>query len=160
MVTHPSILAWRVLWTEEPGGYSPGVEKSRMRLSDYHFHASHTQTGGQQNHLSQHEEEVTINTVDSQAPVYIIELISTGFGLGNPVISLSWVPSNPKTAIYLRFYESQNCLLLCSVAQFCLTLCDPKDFSPPGSSSVGFSRQEHWNGLSFPSPEDLPNPGI
>ena len=26
--------------------------------------------------------------------------------------------------------------------------------------SMGFSRQEYWNGLSFPSPEDLPNPGI
>ena len=26
--------------------------------------------------------------------------------------------------------------------------------------SMGFSRQEHWNGLSFPSPGDLPDPGI
>ena len=25
---------------------------------------------------------------------------------------------------------------------------------------VGFSRQEHWSGLPFPTPEDLPNPGI
>ena len=33
------------------------------------------------------------------------------------------------------------------------------DCSPPGSS-VGFSRQEFWSGLPFPSPGDLPNPGI
>ena len=26
--------------------------------------------------------------------------------------------------------------------------------------SMGFSRQEYWSGLSFPSPGDLPNPGI
>ena len=26
--------------------------------------------------------------------------------------------------------------------------------------SVGFSRQEYWRGLPFPSPGDLPNPGI
>ena len=26
--------------------------------------------------------------------------------------------------------------------------------------SMGFSRQESWNGLPFPSPGDLPNPGI
>ena len=26
--------------------------------------------------------------------------------------------------------------------------------------SMGFSRQEHWSGLTFPSPGDLPNPGI
>ena len=26
--------------------------------------------------------------------------------------------------------------------------------------STGFSRQEYWSGLPFPSPEDLPDPGI
>ena len=26
--------------------------------------------------------------------------------------------------------------------------------------SMGFSRQEYWSGLPFPSPEDLPKPGI
>ena len=36
--------------------------------------------------------------------------------------------------------------------QSCLTLCDPADGSPPGSLSLGFSRQEHWSGLPFPSP--------
>ena len=36
--------------------------------------------------------------------------------------------------------------------QPCPTLCDPIDGSPPGSPSLGFSRQEHWSGLSFPSP--------
>ena len=29
--------------------------------------------------------------------------------------------------------------------------------APP---SLGFSRQEYWSGLPFPSPGDLPNPGI
>ena len=36
--------------------------------------------------------------------------------------------------------------------QFCPTLCNPIDGSPPGSPSLGFSRQEHWSGLPFPSP--------
>ena len=36
--------------------------------------------------------------------------------------------------------------------QSCPTLCDPTDGSPPGSPSLGFSRQEHWSGLAFPSP--------
>ena len=26
--------------------------------------------------------------------------------------------------------------------------------------SMGFSRQEYWTGLPFPSPGDLPDPGI
>ena len=45
------------------------------------------------------------------------------------------------------------------VAQSCLTLCDPMDCSPPGSS-VGFSRQEYGSGLSFPPLGDLPDTGI
>ena len=36
--------------------------------------------------------------------------------------------------------------------QSCPTLCDPIDGSPPGFPSLGFSRQEHWSGLPFPSP--------
>ena len=28
------------------------------------------------------------------------------------------------------------------------------------SQSMGFSRQEYWSGLPFPSPRDLPDPGI
>ena len=46
------------------------------------------------------------------------------------------------------------------VAQSCPTFCDPVDCvarqAPP---SMGFSKQEYWSGLPFPSPE-LPNPGI
>ena len=46
------------------------------------------------------------------------------------------------------------------VAQSYPTLCDPVDCSLPGSSVHGFSRQEYWSGLPFPSPGDLPDPGI
>ena len=31
---------------------------------------------------------------------------------------------------------------------------------PQGPLYMGFSRQEYWTGLSFPSPGDLPDPGI
>ena len=36
--------------------------------------------------------------------------------------------------------------------QLCLTLCDPIDAAHQAPSSLGFSRQEYWNGLPFPSP--------
>ena len=42
------------------------------------------------------------------------------------------------------------------VAQSCPTLCDLMDCSLP--LSTGFSRQEYWSGLPFPSLGDLPNP--
>ena len=47
------------------------------------------------------------------------------------------------------------------VTQLCPTLCDPRDYiAHQAPLSMGFSRQEYRSGLSFPSPGDLPNPGI
>ena len=46
------------------------------------------------------------------------------------------------------------------VANSCPTLGDLMDWTPPGSSVQGIPQQESWNGLPFPSPGDLPNPGI
>ena len=46
------------------------------------------------------------------------------------------------------------------VAQSCLALCDPMDCSHQAPLSMGFSRQDYWSGLPFPSPGDLLNPGI
>ena len=43
-------------------------------------------------------------------------------------------------------------------AQSCLTLCDPVDCSPPGSTVHGIFQAR--SGLPFPSPTDLPDPGI
>ena len=34
------------------------------------------------------------------------------------------------------------------------------DCSPPGSSVRGLSQENHWSGLPFPSPGDLPDPEI
>ena len=36
----------------------------------------------------------------------------------------------------------------------------PSTVAYQASPSMGFSRQEYWNGLPFPSPGDLPDPGI
>ena len=46
------------------------------------------------------------------------------------------------------------------VAQSCPTLWDPVDCSIPGSSLHGILQAEYWSGLPFPSPGDLPDPGI
>ena len=36
--------------------------------------------------------------------------------------------------------------------QLCPTLCNPIDAAHQAGPSLGFSRQEHWSGLPFPSP--------
>ena len=46
------------------------------------------------------------------------------------------------------------------VAQSCPTLCDPMEVTYQAPRSMGFSWQEYWSGLPFPSPGDLPDPRI
>ena len=50
--------------------------------------------------------------------------------------------------IYPIESESEN-----EVAQSCLTLCDPWTVAHQAPPSMGFSRQEYWSGLPFPSPK-------
>ena len=47
-----------------------------------------------------------------------------------------------------------------SATQAYPTLCDSMIVACQASLSMGFSRQEYWSGLPFPSPGDLPNPRI
>ena len=44
------------------------------------------------------------------------------------------------------------------VVKLCPTLVTP--WTVAHQASLGFSRQEYWSGLPFPSPEDLPDSGI
>ena len=62
--------------------------------------------------------------------------------------------------IKIKLHNPHNYLMcVCSVAQFCLTLCDPINCSLLVPSSMGFSWQEYWSGLPFHPPGDPPNPG-
>ena len=66
------------------------------------------------------------------------------------------------TSKHLLKFRVCVCVCVCAHAraQSCSTHCDPMDCCLPGSSVHGFSRQEYWSGLPFPSPGDLPDPGI
>ena len=46
------------------------------------------------------------------------------------------------------------------VTKSCPTLVSPWTIALLAPLSMGFSKQEYWSGFSFPSPGDLPNPGI
>ena len=46
------------------------------------------------------------------------------------------------------------------VSKLCQTLATPWIVAHQAPLSMGFSRQEYWSGLPFPSPGDLPDPAI
>ena len=59
-------------------------------------------------------------------------------------------------------WEVANGLLIlvcCSVSKLCLFVT-PWTIACQAPLSMGFLRQEQWSGFPFPSPGDLPNPGI
>ena len=59
-----------------------------------------------------------------------------------------------------RYHIQHSPLCVCLVAQSCLILCDPMDYSPPGYSVCGILQAKILKRLPFPPPGDLPNPGI
>ena len=71
---------------------------------------------------------------------------------------------------YLQLTESANtllsnvvifmCMLCAQSLQSFLTLCDPMDRSPPGSSVHGLLRARMLEWIALTSSVDLPNPGI
>ena len=69
--------------------------------------------------------------------------------------SAIWSSHDPTgfSSSHLRVWRSE-------VAQSCPTFCDPWTLARQAPPSTGFSSQEYWSGLPFPSPEDLPDPGI
>ena len=84
----------------------------------------------------------------------------------SPVVGPS-PPRGPSWSVFLLnilLWVIHVCVCVCvcvSEAQLCPTLCNPMDYTLPGSSVHGIlqARILKW-GVPFPSPEDLPNPGI
>ena len=65
---------------------------------------------------------------------------------------------------YVWFYKwirlISVCVCLCVSCSVMSDSLSPHKLAHQASLSMDFSRPEHWSGLPFPSPEDLPNPGI
>ena len=72
----------------------------------------------------------------------------------SPALQEDYLPAEPQRkpiTIYQLQVKSLSCVQL---------FATPWTVDYEASPSMGFSRQEYWSGLPFPSPGDLPNPGI
>ena len=56
--------------------------------------------------------------------------------------------------------EKIKCLIWVKSLSRVRLFVNPQTVAHQASLFTGFSRQEYWSGLPFPSSEDLPNPGI
>ena len=66
----------------------------------------------------------------------------------------------PKDMHFQETHSDPEIAIDSEVAQSCPTLCNPWTVANQASLSMGFSRQEYWSGLPFPSLGDLPNARI
>ena len=82
----------------------------------------------------------------------------------NPVLEIHHTINKASTLSFVSssiFYKTQIKTFLkkkSEAAQSCPTLCNPWTEAYQAPLSLGFSRQEYWSGLLFPSPGDLPGP--
>ena len=67
---------------------------------------------------------------------------------------ITWICKNTELTKNLRIGDTQK--LLSRVRLFATPCIVPHQVP----RSMGFSRHEYWSGLPFPSPGDLPDPGI
>ena len=81
-----------------------------------------------------------------------------------PPLSSSKIFSSPQRKPTSLTSRSLSPLLVVVVGglviKLCLTLAIPWTVARQAPLSMEFPRQEYWNGLPFPSPGDLPDPGI
>ena len=123
MATHSSILAWRIPWTEEPGGLQSTALQSQTLLKRLSTHAV-------KKTKESHWQNVSVNILYS----------CKCFG----ICSWSW-RQEPRMG--------EGCILccVCLVAQLCLTLRDPMEWSPPGSSVHGILQARILEWITMPS---------
>ena len=81
-----------------------------------------------------------------------VQITSTAFLLSAPHNGLRW---GQWLSTSLRARK-----LSLEASNFIQDLATPWTVAYQASLSMGFSRQEYWSGLPFPSPGDLPDPGI
>ena len=80
-------------------------------------------------------------------------------------LSRSWISGTLRTCSFISLVKTHTLLLMRGRKERKVKLLSRVQlFATPGTvayqapPSMGFSRQEYWSGLPFPSPGDLPDP--
>ena len=140
MATHSSTLAWKIPWTEEPGGLQSMRSLSRTRLSDFTFTF---QSYALEKEMATHSSVLAWRIPGTGEPGGLPSLgslksvmPSSHLILYRPLLLLpSIFPSirifSNELAFHIRWPKYW------SFSQSCLTLSDRMDCSPPGSSIHG-----------------------
>ena len=125
MAIHSSILVWRNPWTEKPG-WLQSVGSQRVR----HDWATNTHT---------------------DAFLDLSCFLDDPMDVGN-LIYCSSAFSKFSLNIYIRIHTEMYLCMLLSCFNHVWLCATPETAAHQAPSFLGFSRQEHWSALPFPSP--------
>ena len=123
MAFHSSILAWRIPWTEEPGG----LQSTRLQRVEHDW----------------------VTNTHTHTLTHII--ISLGKTLRIQIPHSNSMESGVRPPKFEVLLIISNVTLTPKLLQSCPTLCDPWDSSPPGSPIPGIlqARTLEWVAISF-----------
>ena len=98
--------------------------------------------------LTSHASKVILKILQARLQQYVNHELpdaQAGFrkgrGTKDPIANIHWIIKKERAAAAAA-----------KSLQSCPTRCDPIDCPHQAPPSLGFSRQEHWSGLPFPSP--------
>ena len=137
MATHSSVLAWRIPGTREPGGLpSMGSHRVGHKWSDLAAAAAAWKEDLMEQKTSQWDwfQKGSYYIYSQIIFIHYLDKHGTLWGHLHLLIKHKWKWNSPRNTDIHILKDIQNA---CSVAQLCLTLCNPMDCSPPGSSVYG-----------------------
>ena len=166
MTTHSSILAWRIPWTEKPGGLqcwrkSDTTEETvcvRVRTRAHTHTHTHTLLYGFSRFLTHLTLELSSLKVHLKCSLYSLKVALNSYSFQNQEAQKPWCPLPwGKRSIrfcnnhFLDFLEFYNPYVYVLVAQSCSTCYNPMNCSLSGSSVHGIlkARILEWVAISF-----------
>ena len=114
--------------------------------------------------LISHASKVMLKILQARLQQYMnLELsdVKAGFrkgrGTRDQIANIRWIIEKAR-----EFQKNNSCFIKVKVKllNHVQLFATPWTVAHQAPLSVGFSRQEHWSGLPFPSPGDLPDPRI
>ena len=153
MAPHSSTLAWKIPWMEEPGGLqSMGSLRvghdwaTLLSLFTFHFHALEKE-------IANHSSVLVWRIPGTGEPGGLLSVGS--HRVGHDWSDLVAVAEGKTLSKICGVRECQQM----SSAVLSHSVLSNSSAALQAPLSMGFSRQEYWSGLPFPTPGDLPDSG-
>ena len=137
MAPHSSTLAWKIPWAEEPGGLQ-SVGSQRVG-HDWVTSLSLFTFMSMGSHRVRHD--------------------WNGLAAAAAAAGLYKKRDTDQIFLPLKFWKD-ICIYMLLLFSHVWLFVTPWTVALQASLSMGFPRPEYWSGLLFPSPADLPDPGI